>query len=54
MSEDGPAPGEAAGGPDREPAWKVDAAESLARSRRTDERAGGRLVYVDGAASTAS
>jgi hypothetical protein len=43
----GDPPGESAGGPDRKPAWKVDAAESLARSLEAGERPGGKLVYVD-------
>jgi len=47
MSEEEPPRGEPAGGPDRKPAWKVDAAQSLARSLEPGERPGGRLVYVD-------
>ena len=47
MSEQGPHPDETSGGPDRGPVWKVDAAESLARSLQPGERPGGMLVYVD-------
>lgn len=47
MTEDGPPRDGVASEPDRERAWKVDAAESLARLRKPDERSGGRLVYVD-------
>jgi len=47
MSEAGPPRDEAPDGADRERAWAVDEADSLARLRESGERAGGRLVYVD-------
>ena len=52
MSEDEPprdeaARDEAAGGPDREPAWKVDEAWSRARLLNSAAGPGGKLVYVD-------
>ncbi|MDQ3607348.1 MAG: hypothetical protein M3459_00370 [Actinomycetota bacterium] len=47
MSEERPPRDEAAGEPDRGPAWKVDKEESLARLRKADDPPGGRLVYVD-------
>jgi len=47
MSEGRPPRDEAAGESDREPDWKVDKEESLARLRRAEEPPGGRLVYVD-------
>ncbi len=47
MSEEGPHEGEPAGGPDPEPAWKVDEEESLDRSLEPDQQPGGKLVYVD-------
>ncbi len=47
MSEEGPHEGEPAGGPDPEPAWKVDEEESLDRSLEPDQPPGGKLVYVD-------
>ncbi|MDQ3632262.1 MAG: hypothetical protein M3417_13520 [Actinomycetota bacterium] len=47
MSEEEPPRGEAAGGPDREPAWKVDEPESRAGLLKSGEREGGALVYVD-------
>lgn len=47
MSEEEPPRGEAAGESDRDRAWEVDPAESIARSLKPGERPGGRLVYVD-------
>jgi len=47
MSEDEPSGDEAAGAADRERAWKVDRADSLARMLKSGERPGGKLVYVD-------
>lgn len=45
--EEPPSRDEAAGGPDPDPAWEVDRAESLDRLRRGEEPPGGKLVYVD-------
>ncbi len=36
-----------AGEPDREPAWKVDRVESLARSMKPAQGPAGSIVYVD-------
>ncbi len=47
MSEQAPPGDEAADGPDREPAWKADRADSLARMLEGTEQPGGKLVYVD-------
>jgi hypothetical protein len=47
MSEQRSPGGEAADGPDREPVWKVDEAESVDRLLEPGEPPGGRLVYVD-------
>ena len=48
MSEDRPGQDDsAAGGSEGEPAWRVDAEESLARMRKPGHGAGGKVVYVD-------
>ncbi len=47
MSDEPTPRGEEGGGPDRDPVWKVDEAESKDRLVEPGERAGGKLVYVD-------
>lgn len=47
MSEKVPPRGEPDDGPDREPAWKVDKAESLDHLSKPGEPPGGKLIYVD-------
>ncbi len=47
MSEKETPRGEDAGGPERDPVWKVDEAESKDRLLEPGDRPGGKIVYVD-------